>query len=103
MWFLFDLLSTVKESFPQSQMKYLQESNARLGNRHGEGDDGQDVEHVEGAGGEVGQVQAGNNHEVDRNICLRCKLGKGTLHRRAHCQRTWRKAPSCTKFIENID
>ena len=70
-------LATVKESFPPSQMKYLQESNARLGNRHGEGDDGQDVEHVEGAGGEVGQVQAGDDHEVDCDICLKYKYGEG--------------------------
>ena len=38
---------------------YLQESNARLGNCDREGDNGEDVEQVEGAGGEVGQVQAG--------------------------------------------
>ena len=38
---------------------YLKESNARLGNCDREGDNGEDVEQVEGAGGEVGQVQAG--------------------------------------------
>ena len=37
----------------------LEESNAGLGNCHREADGGQDVEQVEGPGGEVGEVQHG--------------------------------------------
>ena len=47
------------------QFDYLQEGNARLGNCNGEGDNGQDVEQVEGASGEVGQVQASSSGKVD--------------------------------------
>ena len=39
-------------------MNHLQQSDARLGNCNGERDKGKDVEQVERAGGEVGQVQA---------------------------------------------
>ena len=49
--------------------KYLETSYCGLENCHGEADDGEDDEHVEGARGEVGEVEHGVEQLVS---CIMC-------------------------------
>ena len=70
----------------------LKQGNARLGDRNGESDDSHDVEEVERPASEVGQVQTEKISLIE--ITFLCD-DPHTWHRRAHCRRTWRKAPFC--------
>ena len=50
--------------------KYLETGDGGLEDRHGEADDGEDDEHVEGARGEVGEVE----HGVEQLVSCQCYI-----------------------------
>ena len=58
-------------SIPRQTVRlYLKESDAGLEDGHREADHGQDGEHVEGAAGEVGEVEHGVEHLIACNILI---------------------------------